>query len=349
MRCPNCDNTISDDSWYCNYCGEIVALEPPCKKRGGRFLRILRGILLVVLIVLAGLFIFEQAKNRILLNYDKLAKSVVKIDCFDVTGERCAQGSGVLVFENDCVVTNLHVVKDAVLITVTTDDSEEISVSSVVAYSAEKDLVALKLEHPVDAAPLRLGNSNRLKRGDVIATIGSPRGLLNRVSTGVVSGFTRNEEIMSIQHTAPTSDGSSGGALLNELGRLVGITYSSAEGNNISFAVPSSDIKTTMNFKSNLDLFEFYGLRHELPILFVPAVLSNPSEYTEKQVLVLGPVLSESDSELVIGSEANTLKVNTGTIKNSVDASVGEEIYVLGLFLDTSDGGVLYAISTAKK
>ena len=107
-----------------------------------------------------------------------------------------------------------------------------------------KDLAILKLETTTSINPLSIGDSESLKRGDEVVAIGSPLGLLNTASNGIISGFYQDGEINAIQTTAPISLGSSGGALLNKKGELIGITYSGFnEGQNLGFAIPSNEVK----------------------------------------------------------------------------------------------------------
>ena len=75
-------------------------------------------------------------------------------------------------------------------------------------------------------------------RGQQIVTIGSPLGLFNSFSNGIISGIRKTEEQSLIQFTAPISYGSSGGALLNMKGEIIGVTQSGMEhGQNMSFAI----------------------------------------------------------------------------------------------------------------
>lgn len=85
-----------------------------------------------------------------------------------------------------------------------------------------------------------------LVRGQKVVAIGSPLGLFNSVSDGIISGFRDIDGHSMIQFTAPTSHGSSGGALLNLYGELIGIlTAGFDNGQNLNLAV---DIKTISQF-----------------------------------------------------------------------------------------------------
>lgn len=79
--------------------------------------------------------------------------------------------------------------------------------------------------------------------GDKVYAIGSPLGLENTVSEGIVSGIRKMNGITLIQHTADTDHGSSGGALLDEEGYIIGVTSSGYDGTNLDFAIPISYVK----------------------------------------------------------------------------------------------------------
>ena len=86
----------------------------------------------------------------------------------------------------------------------------------------------------------------RLVRGQKVVAIGSPLGLFNTVSDGIISGFRTVGERSMIQFTAPTSHGSSGGALLDLYGNLIGIiTAGFDDGQNLNLAV---DYKAILDF-----------------------------------------------------------------------------------------------------
>ena len=93
--------------------------------------------------------------------------------------------------------------------------------------------------------PLPIYNGNKpLIRGQKVVAIGSPLGLFNSVSDGIISGFRTIQDTDMIQFTAPTSPGSSGGALLNMQGEVIGIcTAGINEGQNINLAVDYRTIR----------------------------------------------------------------------------------------------------------
>jgi len=160
-------------------------------------------------------------------------------------------GSGVIIdAENGYIVTNAHVVKDAQSITVTLSDDRSMR-ANVIGYDPPSDIAVIKI------AAKRLknaiyGDSDKLKVGDFVCAIGSPFGLQKTVTSGVVSGLERNdlgiESFESfIQTDASINPGSSGGALVNMQGELVGINTAFIglipSSSGIGLAIPSNMTK----------------------------------------------------------------------------------------------------------
>ncbi len=168
------------------------------------------------------------------------------------------QGSGfVASVDNQLViVTNNHVIQDAINETVTFADGDSYP-AKVLGSDELSDLAVLSITSvPSGLTPLTLASSDTLQVGDPVVAVGSPYGLSGTLTTGVVSalGRTITEESSSSQSTGPTipdiiqtstaiNPGNSGGPLLNYAGDVVGITtaaVSSSEG--LGFAIPSDTI-----------------------------------------------------------------------------------------------------------
>ena len=166
-----------------------------------------------------------------------------------------AQGSGFVYDSAGHVITNDHVVANASAISVMFSDGSKYS-AKVVGTDASTDLAVLKVNAPSSKLhPLTLGDSNKLQVGDGVVAIGSPFGLDETVTTGIVSALNRdisstNNFTISgaIQTDAAINHGNSGGPLLNMSGEVVGINTqieSDSGGNEgVGFAVPSSTISS---------------------------------------------------------------------------------------------------------
>lgn len=183
---------------------------------------------------------FAQSADLI---YPKVNKSIVTIYTFDSENKPVAQGSGVILSQKGWIVTNYHVYNGAAKIIVK-QKNRIISYSEIVAADENKDILILKiLKNSLPIIPI--GNSNNLKIGQKIYAIGTPLGMENSMSEGIISGLRSTTENSRnyIQISAAISPGSSGGAVVNEKGELIGITTSTfTKGQNLNFAIPINDV-----------------------------------------------------------------------------------------------------------
>ncbi len=173
----------------------------------------------------------------------RLAASVVLISVHSRTGDVLGTGSGIMVGKKGYILTNNHVASGGVFYSVKIENDDQIyETQEVIKYHSLLDLALLRIPRELEPIPVYSG-SQRLVRGQRVVAIGSPLGLFNSVSDGIVSGFRVIDEVDMIQFTAPTSHGSSGGALLNMYGEVIGIsTAGIVEGQNINLAVGYEDI-----------------------------------------------------------------------------------------------------------
>ncbi len=160
-----------------------------------------------------------------------------------------AQGSGVILAPSGLVVTNYHVIQAGGSVSVVTSDGREVP-AEVVEADPRQDLAILRPEGAVPGgAELAEEPDGGLRQGDRVFAIGSPFGLPNTVTAGVVSAVSRTnpEGVPMIQIDAPINPGNSGGGLFDLRGRLVGIPTSilgPIPGNvGIGFAVPASRVR----------------------------------------------------------------------------------------------------------
>jgi len=154
-------------------------------------------------------------------------------------------GSGVILNESGYVLTNAHVIQQALDIQITLTDGRQVK-AEIIGIDEETDLAVLKIQ--LDQLPVaRIGNSDLLKVGDVVLAIGNPYNFGQTVTQGIVSATRRSRVGVSliedfIQTDAAINPGNSGGALINSRGELVGINtanYSETGGSQgIGFAIP---------------------------------------------------------------------------------------------------------------
>jgi S1-C subfamily serine protease len=171
--------------------------------------------------------------------FEKLVPSVWTIEVFDAANRPMGLGSGVVVAPGS-VVTNCHVLAKSSRVAVT---RENVSYGAVLEHpDPERDLCLLRVRN-LRAPPVAMGDAESLKIGARVYAIGSPRGLEQTLSDGLVSGVRRSErgELQAVQISVPISPGSSGGGLFDGQGRLVGITTSGLrDSQNLNFAMPAN-------------------------------------------------------------------------------------------------------------
>ena len=163
-------------------------------------------------------------------------KSVVVVHALDAAGEPITQGSGVIVSSKK-VVTNWHVVEDAASIRVLAN-GQQFS-ASVVRLDQSRDLCELTVPD-LPGTPIATRTLATLEIGETVFAVGAPLGLELTISDGIVSALRHFRGGRAIQFTAPISQGSSGGALVDVHGQLVGITtFVLVEGQSLNFALPT--------------------------------------------------------------------------------------------------------------
>lgn len=167
--------------------------------------------------------------------FEQVSPSVVVIKTYDATGKGQSLGSGVIL-EDGVVVTNCHVVKEAVTIQV---ERQETKYQATLRHSDwDRDVCSLAIEGLTGHAVIK-GSTSRLRVGDKVYAVGAPKGLELTLSDGLISSLRSVIGGQYLQITAPISPGSSGGGLFDDEGRLIGLpTFYLSEGQQLNFAVP---------------------------------------------------------------------------------------------------------------
>jgi len=181
----------------------------------------------------------------------RIKPSTVIIFAYDDKGEFLKLGSGFFINQNGDVITNYHVIQGASSAEIKTSDEKTYTISDIVAVDEKNDIIRLSVNIPSKyVLPLSLSETTP-EIGERIIVYGSPLGLENTVSDGIVSAIRDIPDFGKvIQITAPISPGSSGSPVLNMQGEVIGIaTFQMVEGQNLNFAIPSERI-------ANLNLME---------------------------------------------------------------------------------------------
>jgi S1-C subfamily serine protease len=194
--------------------------------------------------------LYEQVKESVVV----IQGILVQYDIFRRPYYAQVQGSGFVytLTGQVVVITNYHVVEDAINITVTFINGNAY-VATVLGSDPYVDLAVLSTNAPQsEYKPLEILSSSTLKVGDPVVAIGTPYGLAGSMTTGIVSALSRTitEEMTGgyaianiIQTSAPINPGNSGGPLLNYQSQVIGITTAIvSDSQGLGFAIPSSTI-----------------------------------------------------------------------------------------------------------
>jgi S1-C subfamily serine protease len=188
--------------------------------------------------------------------YEEVGPSVVQVNVASQIRGRTmlgGTGSGLVVDEAGLILTNYHVIENGGTITVLFSNGET-RVAKVLGTDSGNDLALLKVDLPAGVPASRLGDSDQVQVGDPVIAIGSPFGLAQTVTQGIISAVDRawsqnNRAVYTglIQTDAPINPGNSGGPLVNASGEVIGITSmieSPISGSvGIGFAVPINTAK----------------------------------------------------------------------------------------------------------
>lgn len=267
----------------------------------------------------------KNAENIVEAVATKVTPSVVGIrtttsvnSFFYGTQEASGEGSGVVYTSDGYIITNYHVIADGITkkaaskIEVFIDSNAEKAYNAtVVGYNIAADLAVIKIDAS-GLAPIEFADSEELKVGQYVITVGNPGGLefMDSITYGVVSGLNRvvstNGDIELIQTDAAINPGNSGGALVNVKGQLVGINSSkivSEEFEGMGFAIPSN---TTKEICDNIIERENY------PEAYVGITISE--RYTSAVLKTYGFPAGAVVSRVAEGSPANEAGIERGDI-----------------------------------
>lgn len=174
--------------------------------------------------------------------YEKTLPSIVSIEADIDKGT--SGGTGCIISKSGVILTSSHVIENSRNIQVTTHSGKKYTAKILAILKNKNDLALIKIDTKEDLALAKFGNSDEIKVGQRVLTIGCPFGFKDTLTTGIISriDYERNK----IQTDAAINPGCSGGPLINLNGEIIGINQSIYNPDNnrsnigIGFALPSN-------------------------------------------------------------------------------------------------------------
>ena len=276
--------------------------------------------------------------------YEKCNEAVVNITTqvmgynwfYEPVYTSSGSGSGSIIDKRGYVVTNVHVIENASVITISLSDGSSYE-GKIVGQDKESDIAVLKFEVPQNVVlkTISFGDATTLKVGQKVIAIGNPFGLERTMTTGIISGLGRpiqeSQNVIirnMIQTDAAINPGNSGGPLLDSQGRMIGINtiiYSkSGSSSGVGFAIPVSTARRIVS-----DLLKFGKVNRgvmKLDLIQNTARIANYAGYNISTGMIVSRVRNGSRADQA-GIQGGTQAVKYGTF-NPQTIYLGGDIIV---------------------
>lgn len=276
--------------------------------------------------------------------YEKCNEAVVNITTqvmgynwfYEPVYTSSGSGSGSIIDKRGYVVTNVHVIENASVITISLSDGSSYE-GKIVGQDKESDIAVLKFEVPQNVVlkTISFGDATNLKVGQKVIAIGNPFGLERTMTTGIISGLGRpiqeSQNVIirnMIQTDAAINPGNSGGPLLDSQGRMIGINtiiYSkSGSSSGVGFAIPVSTARRVVS-----DLLKFGKVNRgvmKLDLIQNTARIANYAGYNISTGMIVSRVRNGSRADQA-GIQGGTQAVKYGTF-NPQTIYLGGDIIV---------------------
>lgn len=275
----------------------------------------------------------------------RVLPSVVSISTESVSGG--GTGSGFIIDSNGYILTNNHVVADAVSggkITVSLSDGRTIG-AKIIGRDASYDLAVLKIA-ATNLPALQLGDSDKIQVGDSVMAIGSPLGLAGTVTSGIISAKDRavtagesagqNSFINALQTDAAINPGNSGGPLVDASGAVIGVnsaiaslgsSYGSQSGSiGLGFAIPINQARKTADelIKTGKSTYPIIGIAIDTSYEGVGAKIANSSSAmtsggpADLGGLKIGDIITKFDGKAIGNSDELIVSIRAKSVGDTV-------------------------------
>jgi len=273
--------------------------------------------------------------------YKQTSPAVVLIEALGSDGKVASTGSGLLVSADGKFLTNYHVIAHSRKATVRLANGDAYDLVEVIAVDKRKDIAFLKIP-AVELPFVKLGRSNTVEIGNTVYSIGSPLGLQNTLSHGLVSGIREMDGYRLFQISAPISHGSSGGPVFNINGEVIGIAVLTIEGGqNLNFAIPIDYARGLLGMSQTQPLASVYEPE--------PPPDSNPRPKAEQAEIPANSGEAAIPDELRKGAFAFLEKKMGAWHLDDARRVLGQPIRQRDALVGTTADGVIYAFPDPTK
>jgi serine protease Do len=301
---------------------------------------------------------------------EKISKSVVNIASVRMVHDQLFRvfpmqgvGSGVIINDDGYVLTNYHVIDDAERLRVTLSDGRVFN-GKVVGVDPPTDLAVIKIETKEEIPVVKLGDSSKLKVGQLVLAVGNPFGLTGgpTVTSGIVSSLNRsiqteNGMLELIQTDAAINPGNSGGPLVNTAGEVVAInTANMPYAQGIGFAVPVNTAKEILNeliekgrvrrpwigitsMKVTRNLVRYYRLPVNEGAIVVQIEPFSPADNAD---IRKGDIIEEIDENKVEEPSQISAHIHKKRVGDSVTLTINRNGRPIQVSLQLEENSILY-------
>jgi len=301
---------------------------------------------------------------------EKISKSVVNIASEKMMHDQLFRvfpmqgiGSGVIINDGGYVLTNYHVIDDVEKLRVTLSDGRVFD-GKVVGVDPPTDLAVIKIVTKEQIPVAKLGDSNKLKVGQIVLAIGNPFGLTGgpTVTSGIVSSLdrsiqTENGMLELIQTDASINPGNSGGPLVNTSGEVIAInTANMPYAQGIGFAVPVNTAKEILNeliekgrvlrprigitaMKVTRNLARYYRLPVKEGVIVVQIEPFSPADNADMRK---GDIIEEIDGNNVKEPSQISSHIHKKHVGDSITLIINRNGTLIEVSLHLEENGIIY-------